>query len=379
MTTRAETPPPHRLEARQVLMFALVQIGVWTAFGAIEFMQYQNEIRRRPGADMLDAVVESFLPAAIALAITSALAPALIRFRRWRGWRWVAATVGACVAGGLAFAALHMESKYWLGLYEESRLDHPYKVLVYGWSQSLLIGLWAAVFFAVTTAREMSAQAMTVRTLERDAARARLQMLRYQINPHFLFNALNTVSGLILGGRPEQAEIATQKLAAFLRHSLEAPEAMVQHLGEEIRGIELYLAVERTRFGDRLETAFDIDPTLARLDVPALILQPLIENAMKHGVSRCERGGRIGVIAKRITAPDGAGAQIQVLNTPFSDAAAEIGDVAPISLGLGLRNVAERLRNAYGDAASLRLERIGEHGFCATLTLPLKGGSEGAS
>lgn len=351
---------PTPLTLKSLGSFAVLQVAAWGAYGVSEFVQIRDDEHT-----LLSGLVLAGLPAVIALGVTSLMALPLLQARRLAGWRFIAVATVLCLVAGLLFTVIHMEAKYWLGYYDRSRLCHLSKVLFHGWSRSFLMGLWAAVFIAIVTARQLAARELALARLERDAAQARLGMLRYQINPHFLFNALNSISGLILGERYDAAETATQRLAAFLRHTLEQPERLTHGLSEELHGVELYLAVERVRFGDRVRTEMQIDPGLSDFQLPVLLLQPLVENAMKHGISQCEEGGVIGLSATPKQDGADAYADIRITNTVCTPT------TAPISLGVGLRNVANRLTAAYGEAAELTVSTPTPESFEVRLRLPL--------
>jgi two-component system sensor histidine kinase LytS len=194
------------------------------------------------------------------------------------------------------------------------------------------------------------------------ASRAELKALRAQINPHFLFNALSVISGL-MQYQPELADETIERLAQVFRYTLRKSDNEWAPLGEEIDFVTAYLRIEQARFGDRLQVEFDVSPDAARILIPAMSIQPLIENAIKHGVSAREGCGAVGL---RATLEDGR------LSVEVSDN----GPGFPPDFSLqqpgqshGLRNVAERLRGYYGDAARLSWES-GGNGTRVVLTFP---------
>lgn len=195
------------------------------------------------------------------------------------------------------------------------------------------------------------------------ADRARLAALRLQLNPHFLFNALNAVSSLVGAGRAADAEEMIQRLSEFLRQTLDEGDDVTVPLSHELASLDSYIAVERVRFGDRLRIELRIERSLrAKLRVPSLILQPIVENALKHGT----RDGQPVVIALSAwESPDGA--VIEVRN----DGPASATGVSPVpGLGVGLENVRERLATAYGPAAWLEAGAVAEGGWRVCLHLP---------
>jgi signal transduction histidine kinase len=197
------------------------------------------------------------------------------------------------------------------------------------------------------------------------ATRAELKALRAQINPHFLFNSLSVIAGLIQY-QPELADETIEQLAQVFRYTLRKSENEWSPLSEEVEFVTAYLRIEQARFGERLRTEFSVDSGAAAVAVPAMCVQPLIENAIKHGVSTVAGPGRVGL---RATVVDG---ELRI----------EVEDSGPgfpprFSLdghgeGHGLRNVAERLRGYYGAAARLSWDS-GPQGTRVTIALPVSG------
>jgi anti-sigma regulatory factor (Ser/Thr protein kinase) len=185
------------------------------------------------------------------------------------------------------------------------------------------------------------------------ASRAELRALRAQINPHFLFNALNAIAGLI-PDQPQLADETVEQLAQVFRYTLRKSEKEWARLDEEVEFAAAYLRVEQARFGERLRVEFQVDSSTDAIQVPAMSIQPLIENAIKHGVSAVEGRGTVGLRARLL---EGA-LSIEVFdNGPGFPAGFSLSEPAsPGTGGYGLRNVAERLRGYYGDLAQLHWE-----------------------
>jgi signal transduction histidine kinase len=231
---------------------------------------------------------------------------------------------------------------------------------------SLLYWFW--FYFSWTTAYLALSYSITVQEQERHAAELKVQAqeaqvraLRYQINPHFLFNTLNAIAALARD-EPSKAEEMVVQLSDFFRRSLAVNPMEDVTLAQEVDLQRLYLEIERTRFPERLhfEVALDADTGEAR--VPALLLQPLVENAVKHGVARSE-----GPTCLRIRARlDGPVVEIVVENDATASGPGSTGEQ------VGLRNVAERLRSRFGDEASLATAEIPDGGFRNTLRIPLR-------
>ena len=222
---------------------------------------------------------------------------------------------------------------------------------------------WAGFYFALYYAAEAEAKERRAAEFRVLAQQAQLQALAYQVNPHFLFNSLNAVSALMLDGRIADAEHIVTGLSRFLRQTLAIDPTSHLTLGEEVAIQREYLAIEQQRFPD-LETIFDVPDAIANACVPALSLQPLVENAVKHGVARCSPPARISIRAQTIDTT----LHISVENSGGVPAQTE----SPIAgTGLGLANVRDRLTNLFGDRGKLTTTKLEHAAFRATISLPL--------
>ena len=195
------------------------------------------------------------------------------------------------------------------------------------------------------------------------AHEAQLKMLRYQLNPHFLFNTLNAISALVKVKESNKAHEMIVQLSKFLRYSLDNDPVHKVSLRQEIEATRQYLNIERTRFGSRLKLNFDVPAQLESVDVPSLILQPLVENAIKYGIAPYESGGQISIIART----EGPYLFIEVIDTGPGIKGEKISIK---SAGIGLTNTDERLRQFYADDYELRLENTADGGLCVTLKIP---------
>jgi two-component sensor histidine kinase len=226
---------------------------------------------------------------------------------------------------------------------------------------------WCAIVFALSYDEEARVQSLRLVEAQALAAESQNQMLRYQINPHFLFNTLNALSSLILQGDNARAERMVLSLSNFLRASLENAPGDRLTLAEELAAQRQYLAIEQERFGERLKLSVSVPPDLEEALVPGLILQPLIENAVKYGVARTRRS-----VAVEITAAAGSGVlKVSVRDDARPDAAGS-PPAAPQALGVGLANVRRRLQVLYGEAGRLSAGPREGGGFEAVIELPLE-------
>jgi two-component system LytT family sensor kinase len=214
---------------------------------------------------------------------------------------------------------------------------------------------WCGVYFALGfNASLRSAEAMTLD--------AQSRMLRYQLDPHFLFNILNALATLIHVGRNEDAEETVHSLSNFLRRSFEKDPTARVPLIEEFVAMREYMSVEAVRFGERLTFIEEIDQAVCDALAPSFILQPLLENSIKHGLGQSTRPITIELGAAR----DGTDLKLWVQDDGDGGAAP-----ARANLGVGLENVRQRLATLYGKGAHVRSEPCLPHGFRVTLTLPL--------
>jgi two-component system LytT family sensor kinase len=209
------------------------------------------------------------------------------------------------------------------------------------------------------------------------ATEAELRALRAQLNPHFLFNALTTI-GYLIQTAPERALDTLMRLTGLLRAVLRAPNGEFVTVGEEMDLIESYLAIERARFEERLRVVIDMPVELYQLRIPPLVLQPLVENAIKHGISPCKEGGEV-VVSARIENGDGVNNLADSLCISVRDTgvgASEVTLARGRRQGVGLSNVRRRLACVYGQAASLNLTSNPGRGTVAEIRMPLAAQTE---
>ena len=199
--------------------------------------------------------------------------------------------------------------------------------------------------------------------LQAQLEKARLQSLKSQLQPHFLFNTLNSVSALMLTD-VAAADRMIALLGDLLRISLETVNTQVTTLRHELEFLTCYIEIEKVRFEERLTVSFDVAPETLDASVPHLLLQPLVDNAIKHGISRMAAGGKIRISARH----DGADLRLEVRdNGPGSP------DGHSPHHGVGLRITRERLETIYGHDQSLELVSLPEGGFAARVSIPLRG------
>ena len=202
-------------------------------------------------------------------------------------------------------------------------------------------------------------EAFKLAQVEADARNAQLALLRYQLNPHFLFNTLNSVNALVSKGDAGKATKMINKLSEFFRHSLRAEPETEVTVAEEVATTELYLDIEKTRFADRLTVEIRIAESAKSRLVPSMILQPLVENALKHAIGVSENGGQIRILASEA---DSGALQVRVEDSgpEGSDLQA---DQRPPGASVGLDNTRARLHAFYGDGGRLKIEKADIGGY----------------
>ncbi len=231
---------------------------------------------------------------------------------------------------------------------------------------SILIA-WSALYFSINFYILLEDQKKRLLRLESQTSHAQLAMLRYQLNPHFLFNTLNSISTLVLLKQTDRANAMLSRLSSFLRYTLvNEPTAMVT-IQQEVETLKLYLEIEKMRFEDRLRPHFQIDPEGARALLPSLLLQPLIENAIKYAVAPQEEGADISIAVRR----EGPRVLIEVSDTgPGTDA--KYQQRAAESTGVGLANIRDRLAQAYGDDQRFETQSETKGGFRVFIEIPFQ-------
>lgn len=329
---------------------------------------------REPGIDLLHAAVMAALGAALCLVL----------------WRWMVANpritslrAPLLVGGLLAAIAVHTALDIGLSAALNNVLglqpaaativaSNPFRALFMRLAAAsngllfaglyALFGITAVALRSATEARERERLLAEARAT---AAQAQLGMLRLQISPHFVFNTLNAIGSLVETGRPREAGEVIDRLSAFLRSSLGAEQEPFVTLDQELATLQDYLEIEAVRFGERLRVVYEIHADLGQAMVPSFILQPLVENAIKHAVAPAVRGVTVTLSARRESD--------RLLLTISDDGADKVTQPAtkPRGAGVGLANVRERLAILYGSKGVLDAGPAGE-GFSALVRLPFR-------
>ena len=231
---------------------------------------------------------------------------------------------------------------------------------------ALLLGAWSALYYGINFYLIVEQQTDQLEALESQATSAQLAMLRYQLNPHFLFNTLNSISTLVLLKQTERANAMLSRLSSFLRYTLVYEPTAQVTLAQEVETLKLYLEIEKMRFEERLRTSFEIDPAASKARLPSLLLQPLVENAIKYAVTPQEDGADISVEARLV------GSRVHIV---VSDTGQGLNGSVPAPSGstkVGLANITERLAQAFGDDQRIDVGNRPAGGFAVTIDIPYR-------
>lgn len=235
---------------------------------------------------------------------------------------------------------------------------------IYIWPEQIsLLAVWSAIYFGIGFYRQSTNDKALAAQASSAANQAELEMLRYQLHPHILFNALNTISGLIVGGRDKEADRMVQSLGQFLQHMLQTRTNELIPLEEEISYITRYLKIEKIRFEDRLEINVDIADEVKGALVPAFILQPLIENAVKHGLNVNEESCNIEIHG----ALKNHSLHIRIDTYTSGNLS---NNLSANGAGIGEHNVRSRLKLHYAGEADFVTEQPTTNHYRATLIIP---------
>lgn len=224
-----------------------------------------------------------------------------------------------------------------------------------------LLLAWASLYFALLAGYQASAAQRREEQFRNAAKQAELRSLRYQVNPHFLFNTLNSLSALVMTSKPKQAEEMIQSISRFYRHSLADDPTSDVLLADEFDLQREYLDIEAVRFPERLRTSFDLPEELADVRVPGMILQPLVENSVKYAVSP---------VAREVTITLAAREEFDRLVITVSDDGPGVPEVTRHGFGIGLANVRDRLEARFGQDVVLS-SAPHEGGYVTEIRIPL--------
>lgn len=344
-------------------------VASFAALGLLMFAHYYLDVLARGRSEAVGIKLTEELTASLGAGVMLLVPLGVLRRLRDAGWAG-ARLAGAHVGLLPLFSVLHT-SWNWatrsalfpllgMGAYDYGRMpmryamEFPTDVVIYAFVVTLVM-----IFARYREARDRE---LRLAHVEAELTRVRLEALEGQLRPHFLFNALNTISSVMYED-VALADTLVTRLADLLRHTLTRPAGTEVALSEEIETLELYLAIMRARFADRLTVQVDVDATLRDARVPPLVLQPLVENAIRHGDPGPGARASILIRARRENG--------RLLLQVDDDGP---GIRGPVKEGVGLGATSRRLRELYGDRAGVKLEGRPERGARASLWLPYREG-----
>jgi two-component system LytT family sensor kinase len=338
--------------------------GVWVLVGLFYSSQIYVYFARTQRAVPLWRALAWQMTATLVFAVSTPLVLWLARRYPFGRAAWRSALAVHLLAGtGLAavWAAYHVfVDTFFGGSFQNFNASNLPRVVFVNLDKELL------VYWIIVVISHAVDYYQRYREGELRASQAQLEALKMQLHPHFLFNALHSISALVHSD-PEAADKMIARLGDFLRLTLDTAAAQEVPLRQEIEFLNCYLEIERIRFRDRLTTRLDVDPQALECRVPNLILQPIVENAIRHGVAPRSAPGRVEVCAER----EGGLLRLQV-----RDNGRGLPEGAVCSTkggGVGLSNTHARLRQLYGGAFSFHIENAPAGGAVVTLEIPARG------
>jgi two-component system sensor histidine kinase AlgZ len=345
------------------ITFWPVQLLAWSAFGAISILgTLVLPDRARIDAYYTSLTLSGFLATLLLRVVYRGLLRHNLSWTRLSCW-----VVAVCYAlaipqswftlifeGFLRFRTLHPETA-------SGTFSTAFSNAIFEW---VLLLAWSVLYFGIKQWQAAHLREEQFLRLEAMAQSAQLRALRYQITPHFLFNTLNSISTLVGEGNSGGAREMIALLGDFLRDTLAVSDTGDVTFAQEMLHVGHYLAIEQVRLGDRLKLSVSIDPAIQNALVPSLILQPLVENSILHGIARCSSQGMLSVEGGY----EEDAVKIRIVNTIKPSSMSREGD----SLGMGLQNTKDRLAARYGDAGWLEVRSEDPLQWTVVMTLPLE-------
>jgi two-component system, LytTR family, sensor kinase len=350
---------------RNVLFWSLHAAG-WTAYGVTQYL----------GALFYEKP-SNYARLWLVAAVTGFVLSAPMRYIYRRLWgqaprTMIIGVLATCYVTALALRmVINLSYKEFVA--PDWEMQTLFKLFGGALSTAYLLVCWSVLYFGIKFYESQRQQEQALLKAVALAQEAQLKMLRYQLNPHFLFNTLNAISTLILDNQNRKANHAVTRLSEFLRYTLDQDPMKRVTLRQELEALDLYLGTERLRFGERLHLEYAVEEGALDALVPSLLLQPLLENSLKYAVSAREQGGLVRIEGR---------AREGLLELSVIDDGPGLREGAPVSerRGVGLRNTRERLAVLYG--ANYRFAVLNSHpGLRVDMALPLELGAsaEGAA
>lgn len=350
-----ETPSPIRRS------YWICQVAGWSALFLLQTV-FVSVIRTSASPPWSRTALAIALFVAIGFLI-SHLLYLFVRRRRWLrmpfGKAWPRLAGATALAGIPLTAATILFNFFLFHTFAAHEFVLKPGVIMVAWiNHTLVLVLWMVLYLAVNEFRRRQLAELNALRLELVAQEAQLRGLRAQLNPHFLFNCLNSLREMILEN-PQSAQRMVTQISGLLRYSLQSNQTEMVAFADEVRAVKDYLDLEAVRFEDRLQVEWSIASEVAAARVPPMLLQTLVENALKHGIARRPEGGEITITAR----PQDALLYLEVVNS---------GSLPenPSSDGIGLKNARTRLQLLYGEKGNIMLQSLPEDRVKVTVSLP---------
>ena len=350
-----------RAKARLYVLCQVVGLGAWMAFETSGSIVFPDPETKRTLVETISIIV---VIVGSGLLLTHLLRPLLTRWK-WKQLSW-RALLPRLVATSFATSAVwSLLTIGWVHGILNSPWPTKYSHLLlaifnvcYG---CIIFFGWLCLYFLYHTFDRLNRSEIERFQLMTSVKEAELRALKSQVNPHFIFNSLNSLRALI-DENPERARQSVTQLANLLRYSLQSGQLETVPFEDELGVVNDYLALEQVRHEERLRLRLDVAPDALHLPIPPMLLQTLVENAVKYGITPRPEGGEIAIVARN----EGGGLRIRVSNPGQIDG----GSGSP-STGVGLHNAAERLRLIFGERATLRLRSEAPSVVVAEAVIPL--------
>jgi len=351
--------------------FWLLQLVGWLGLAVISFLSLTLWYDQQ----QLNYIAHILLQSLLGICVSWPLRPLFHYLWNMKPLRRLISTAVGVLACSILWTGLRIST--FMAMTDETGLWADFGGWLFG--SIFIFSCWAAFYYGVKYYQLLQEEHETLLKSEAEnkeeqlkrskaetvAHEAQLKMLRYQLNPHFLFNTLNAISALVQINEASKANIMIVQLSDFLRYSLDNDPIRRVSLKDELNALKLYLDIEKTRFGDRLQLDFRADPSAENVRIPSLILQPLAENALKYAIAPMEEGGKITVIARL----DEGYLVIEMIDT---GPGVDVESTSDSHTGVGLRNTIDRLHEFYAADYTFRLERAGSQGTRVYMRLPLE-------
>ena len=351
--------------------FWVLQLLGWFALCLISFLSLTLWYNQQSFAYIAHTLLQSIL----GILVSWPLRPLFHCLWSKSIWLRVGGVIAGVLVCSVVWSILHITT--FMSMTGEQGLWGDFGGWLFG--SIMIFSCWAAFYHGVKfyqllqfehenlllVAAENREQQLRAAKAETIAHEAQLKMLRYQLNPHFLFNTLNAIAALVATKEVPRAGAMIVQLSDFLRYSLDNDPIRRVTVREELAALKLYLNIEQTRFAERLELEFDIEQAAEQARIPSLILQPLIENAIKYAIAPVEEGGKISI---RVWL-DKDYVCLEMLDTGpgLTSTGKEYKNA-----GIGLRNTVDRLHEFYADNHAFNLESVPSGGLKVHMRLPLE-------